>query len=66
MPKTEPQWLIIIIGGKRAEFLGTVAAPDADAASKAADQVGVTDERRKRIVAQPVLDGRAEKVRRMP
>jgi hypothetical protein len=43
MAKTEPQWRIIIIGGKRAEFLGTVAAPDADAAiSKAADQFGVT------------------------
>jgi len=56
MAKTEPQWRIIIIGGKRAEFLGTVAAPDADAAiSKAADQFGVTGERHKRIVAQPIL-----------
>ena len=56
MAKTEPEWRIIIIGGKKAEFLGRVAAPNADAAiSKAVDQFGVVGERRKRIVAQPIL-----------
>jgi hypothetical protein len=56
MAKTEPEWRIIIIGGKKAEFLGNVTAPDAEAAiSKAADQFGVTGEWRKRLVAQPIL-----------
>jgi hypothetical protein len=55
MTKPEPQWRIIVISGKKAEILGRVAAPNADAAiRKAADQFGVTGERRKRLVAQPI------------
>jgi hypothetical protein len=30
MPKTEPTWRIIVIGGKNAEFLGMVAARNAE------------------------------------
>jgi hypothetical protein len=57
MAKAEPTWRIIVIGGKKAEFLGLLAAPDAEAAvSKAADEFGVEGERRKRIVAQPIVN----------
>jgi hypothetical protein len=57
MAKLEPTWRIIVIGGKKAEFLAIVAAPNAQAAiNKAAEEVGITDpERRKRLVAQPIV-----------
>jgi hypothetical protein len=56
--KAEPTWRIIVIGGKKAEHLGTVAAPDASAAvRKAADAFGIEGERRKRLVAQPIGSG---------
>jgi hypothetical protein len=55
MPKREREWWILIIGGKKAESLGDVRAPDQEAAErKAAEQFGVSGERRKRLVARPI------------
>lgn len=59
MPKREPQWRILVIGGKKAEALGRLTAPDQDAAEqKAAEQFGITGERRKRLVAQPIAEAK--------
>jgi hypothetical protein len=58
MPKREPQWRILIIGG-RAEALGRLSARDREAAEqKAAKQFGITGERRKRLVAQRVAEAK--------
>jgi hypothetical protein len=55
MPKPDPEWRISIVR-KRAERLGTVTAPNAEAAiAEACEVFGITDpERRKRLVAQPI------------
>jgi len=59
MPKREPQWRILIIGGKKAEAVGRLSARDQEAAEqKAAEQFGITGERRKRLVAQPVAEAK--------
>jgi hypothetical protein len=45
-----------MLGGKRAERLGTVAAPDRDAAiAKAIDFFSITDpERQRRVIVRPI------------
>jgi hypothetical protein len=55
--KPEPSWRILAIRGKRADSLGTVTAPNAEAAiNRACEDFGITDpERRRRLVAQPVV-----------
>jgi hypothetical protein len=59
MPKREPQWRILIIGWKKAEALGHLSAPDQEAAEdKAVEQFGITGERRKRLVAQPIAEAK--------
>jgi hypothetical protein len=47
-----------MLGGKRAQRLGTIAAPDRDAAiAKAIDFFGITDpERHRRVAVSPVVD----------
>jgi hypothetical protein len=54
--KSEPTWVVYLLGGKRAERLGTVAAPDRDAAiAKAIEFFGITDpERQERIAVSPM------------
>ena len=43
----ERTWVIYILGGKRAGRLGTVVAPDRDAATaKAIEEFGITDPER--------------------
>jgi hypothetical protein len=59
MPRSKSRrWRIHVIKGKRADYLGKVAAPDADAAIRAAiEAFGVTDrERQRRLTAQPVVE----------
>jgi phage tail sheath gpL-like len=59
MPKREQQRRILIIGGKKAEALGHLNAPDQEAAErKAAEQFGIRGERRKPLVAQPIAETR--------
>jgi hypothetical protein len=50
------EWVVYMLGGKRAERLGTVASPDRDAAiAKAIDVFGITDpERQKRVAVSPM------------
>jgi hypothetical protein len=57
--KSTPIWRISVIGGKKAEYLGIITAPDAQAAiDKACEEFHVTNpERRKRVVAQPIAKG---------
>jgi hypothetical protein len=47
---------VYVFGGKRAQRLGTVAAPDRDAAiAKAIEFFGITDpERQKRVAVSPM------------
>jgi hypothetical protein len=49
------QWRIVLIR-KKGERIGTVEAPDAEAAIKVAiEEYGITDpERQRRLVAQPI------------
>jgi hypothetical protein len=48
----EPTWVVYVLGGKRAQRLGTIAAPDRDAAiAKAIEFFGTTDPKRQRRVA---------------
>jgi hypothetical protein len=56
--KSEPTWVVYMIGGKRAQRLGTVAAPDRDAAiAKAIEFFGITDPARQpRVIVRPVAD----------
>jgi hypothetical protein len=58
MPKAERRWRILAIRGKRADSLGIVSAPSAEAAvAKACENYGITDlERRKRLIAQAVVN----------
>jgi hypothetical protein len=52
MPKAELRWIITRIRGKRADRIGVVKAPDADAAVKAAiREFQIPDTDRKRIGA---------------
>jgi Ser/Thr protein kinase RdoA (MazF antagonist) len=53
---TEKQWIVYLIGGKRAQRLGTVAAPGSDAAiAKAIDTFEITDPaRQKRVAVRPI------------
>lgn len=56
MPKTKTTvWRIYVIGGKRQQYIGSVQAPNLDAAIKTAiTELDVTDPRRqKRLVARP-------------
>jgi hypothetical protein len=60
MAKANPIWRISsVIGGKKAEYLGIVIAPNVTAAiDKACEEFGIEDaERRKRLVAQPIGRG---------
>jgi Ser/Thr protein kinase RdoA (MazF antagonist) len=52
----EPTWAVYMLGGNRAHRLGTVAAPDKDAAiAKAIEFFGITDpERQKRVAVSPM------------
>lgn len=54
--KSEPTWVVYMLGGKRAERLGTVAAPDRDAAiAKAIEFFGITHpERQRRVAVSPM------------
>lgn len=48
----EPTWVVYVLGGKRAQRLGTIEAPDhAAAIAKAIDEFGITDPERRRRVA---------------
>ena len=56
-PKTsETTWIVYMLGGKRAGWLGTVTAPDRDAAiAKAIDEFRITaPERQKRVAVSPM------------
>jgi hypothetical protein len=54
MAKAEPIWRISIVR-KKAEYLGIVTAPNAQAAiDKACEEFGVDPSRRNRVVAQPI------------
>lgn len=50
------EWVVYMLGGKRAERLGTVAAPDRDAAiAKAIEFYSIADpERQKRVAVSPM------------
>ena len=55
----EPEWIVYVVRGKRpADRLGTVTAPDSDAAiAKAIDEFRITDpERQRRVIVRPVAD----------
>jgi hypothetical protein len=48
-------WRIALLRGRRAETLGTIEAPTAEAAIDAAcGKFGIGPERRNRVVAQPI------------
>lgn len=52
-----PEWIVYVIRGKRpADRLGTVTAPDSDAAiAKAIDVFGIIDpERQRRVIVRPI------------
>jgi hypothetical protein len=54
--KPESKWHVIVIGGKKAEFVGVVTAPNAESAErKAAEKFGIAGERCKRLLAQLAL-----------
>jgi hypothetical protein len=50
------EWIVSMLRGKRAERLGTVAAPDREAAiAKAIEFFGITDpERQRRVIVRPI------------
>jgi hypothetical protein len=52
----DKHWIVYLLGGKQAARLGTVTAPDPDAAiAKAIDEFGITDpERQKRVAVGPM------------
>jgi hypothetical protein len=54
-PRTK-EWVVYVLGGKRAQRLGTIAAPDRDAAiAKAIDLFGTTSpERQRRVIVRPI------------
>jgi hypothetical protein len=55
MPKPDPEWRIIVIGGRKAEHLGIIEAPNAEAAiDKACEHYGIDATQRHRLIAQPV------------
>lgn len=53
------EWVVSMLRGKRAERLGTVTAPDRDAAiAKGIDEFGITDpERQRRVIVRPIREG---------
>ena len=53
---SDREWIVYMLGGKRAGRLGTVTAPDADAAiAKAIEEFGITElERQKRVAVSPI------------
>jgi hypothetical protein len=56
---TEATWAVSVLRGSRpADHLGTVTAPDSDAAiAKAIETFGITDpERQRRVIVRPVAD----------
>jgi hypothetical protein len=55
---TNKHWIVYLIGGKRAGRLGTITAPDRDAAiAKAIDEFGITDpERQRRVMVRPIAE----------
>jgi hypothetical protein len=52
----KPAWAVYMLGGKRARRLGTITAPDRDAAvAKAIEFFGITDpERQERVAVSPM------------
>lgn len=52
------EWVVYVLTGKRGERLGTVTAPDRDAAIvKAIEFFGITDpERQRRVIARPIAE----------
>jgi hypothetical protein len=57
---SEPAWIVYVIRGKRpADRLGTVTAPDSDAAiAKAIEVFGITEtERQRRVIVLPIESG---------
>jgi hypothetical protein len=50
------EWVVYMLGGKRAQRLGTVVAPDRDAAiATAIERYNITDhERQKRVAVSPM------------
>jgi hypothetical protein len=56
-PQTK-EWIVSVLRGKRAERLGTVTAPDRDAAiARAIDEFGIVDpERRRRDIVRPIAE----------
>jgi hypothetical protein len=49
------EWRIALLRGRRAETLGTVEAPTAEAAIDAGcEKFGIEAERRSRVIAQPI------------
>jgi hypothetical protein len=58
MARTKPTWAVYMLGGKRAQRLGTIAATDRNAAIvKAIDLFGITNpERQRRVIVRPIAE----------